>query len=118
MKKILIAEDEKPMARAMELKLSKEGMDVTVAHNGREAIDFLSKQDFDLVLCDLIMPVKDGFSVLEFLQQSGKKTPVIVASNLSQEEDVRRSRSLGAVDYFVKSDTPIGEIVEKVKKYL
>jgi len=55
-KKILVAEDEKPMARALELKLKNEGFDISVAHHGKEAIEKLDKEKFDLVICDLIMP--------------------------------------------------------------
>lgn len=117
-KKILIAEDEKPMAKAMQLKLVSEGFEVSIAGNGKQALEKLAKEKFDLLILDLVMPVKDGFVVLEELKKSKRKMPVIVASNLSQEDDVKRAKSLGARDFFVKSDTPISGVVERVKAAL
>jgi len=117
-KKVLIAEDEKPMANAVKLKLEKEGIEAVIAINGQEAVDFVKKENFDLVLLDLIMPVKDGFTALREIRESGINVPVIIASNLSQGEDIEKAKKLGAIEYFVKSDTPISEVVGKVKKAL
>ncbi|HEY4499867.1 MAG TPA: response regulator, partial [Candidatus Paceibacterota bacterium] len=81
-------------------------------------IQILNKETFDLILLDLVMPKLDGFAVLQWLKGKGIKTPVIVTSNLSQDVDAKRSKELGAVDYFIKSDIPIAEVVERVKKVL
>lgn len=118
MKKILVVEDEKPIAKAMELKLNGSGFEAKVAFNGKEALELLKKEKFDLVILDLIMPEMDGFETLVEIKKRGIKTKVIVSSNLSQEEDFKKSKQLGAVDFFIKSDTPISEIVENIKKYL
>lgn len=117
-KKILIAEDEKALARALELKLTSAGFIISVAHDGEEALAKILAEKFDLVLLDLVMPKKDGFSVLENLKAKGNTTPVIVSSNLSQEEDFQKAKSLGAVDYFIKSDTPLSEIVNKITTHV
>jgi len=117
-KKILIMEDEKPMARAMVLKLTHAGFEATSANNGEEGLAILEKENFSLILLDLIMPKMDGFSVLEALKQKNIKTPVIILSNLSQEDDEKRAKELGAKDFFIKSNTPIAEIVERVNKFL
>lgn len=117
-KKILIVEDEPIVSRALELKLNSEGYTTTMAANGQEALDLLAKNKYSLVLLDLIMPVLDGFDVLREMKKNNNKTKVIVATNLSQEDDQKRARELGAVDYFVKSETPISEVVEKVEKYI
>ncbi len=114
-KKILVTEDEKPMAKALALKLNHEGFEAQEAHNGEEALDLLAKEKFDLMLLDLMMPRMDGFSVLEKIKEAGYTTKVIVTSNLSQEEDRKRAKDLGAIDYFVKSDTPLNKIVEYIK---
>ncbi len=116
-KKILIVEDEKPMAHALELKLTHEGFDAHQAGNGEEALEILSKEKYDLILSDLIMPKMDGFSLLEELKKKGVKTPVIILSNLSQEEDEKRASSLGAKGFYIKSDTPISTIVEHVRTF-
>jgi len=117
-KKILIAEDEKPLANALLLKLSKIGFEVVVANNGNDAVANLKTDDFDLVLMDMVMPGKDGFNVLTEIKDLGLKTQIIVLSNLAQEEDMARAKSLGAREYFVKSNTPITQIVEYVQKVL
>lgn len=111
-------EDERPMARALALKLSHEGFEVTNAFDGGEGLEAIKKQEFDLVITDLMMPKVDGFKVLEEIHAEGLTTPVIVLTNLSQEEDEAKVRSLGARDFFVKSNTPISQIVEGVKKIL
>ena len=115
-KNILIVEDEKPLAHALELKLQHEGFVVTVASNGQECLDLLESQQFDVLLLDLIMPVLDGFQVLEHLQQKPTKPAIFVLSNLSQHEDEERALHLGARKFFIKSDTPLTTIVDEVKK--
>ncbi|HSX07434.1 MAG TPA: response regulator [Candidatus Saccharimonadales bacterium] len=114
-KQILIVEDERPLAHALELKLQHEGFAVTVASNGQEALDLIASKQFDVLLLDLIMPVLDGFQVLERLQQNPKKPAVFVLSNLSQHEDEERVLQLGARRFFIKSDTPLTVIVDEVK---
>jgi DNA-binding response OmpR family regulator len=91
-KKILIVEDEKPMARALELKLTHAGFETKVVFNGEDAITFLQQEKCALILLDLIMPGMDGFKVLEILQERGITTPVVILTNLSQEEDIKRAR--------------------------
>jgi|SRR5574344_67078 DNA-binding response OmpR family regulator len=117
-KKILVAEDEKPMANALAMKLSRAGFEVVNAYNGEECVDYFNKEKFDLVLLDLIMPKLDGFKVLEKIKETGSATPVIILSNLSQEDDEKKARSLGAVDFFIKSNTPIVNIINKVQEFL
>ena len=114
-KRILIVEDEKPMGHALELKLESEGFEVSTASNGVEALEVLEKETFNLVLLDLVMPKKDGFEVLTELKEKKNTTPVIVSSNLGQEEDFKKAEKLGAVDYLIKSDSTLAEVVEKVK---
>lgn len=115
--RILIAEDEKPISRALELKLQKDGFDTAVAFDGKQALDMLASEAFDLIILDLVMPVKDGFVVLEELKKRGDTTPFIVASNLGQSDDIARVAAYGAKDYFIKSNTPISEVVRHVKEY-
>lgn len=112
-KKILLVEDEKPIAQTLELKLSKSGFDVVCAYDGVECLKSLATEPFDLVLLDLVMPEKDGFTVLEELRGK-KRPPIIVLTNLGQEEDAERCKNLGADDYFVKADTPLVTIVERI----
>ena len=117
-KHILVLEDEKPMAKALEIKLGRLGYKVTVVPNGLLGLEALKPTTFDLVLCDLIMPKLDGFAVLEAMRAENISTPVIVMTNLSQEEDQARAMSLGAQGFIVKSNTPIATIMELVNDTL
>lgn len=114
-KTILIVEDEKPLAHVLQLKLEHEGFSVVTTANGQEAKDLLSEQKFDLVLTDIIIPGLNGFDLLEFIKEKKMKIPVIVMTNLNQEEDKQKIFELGASDYFVKSNISISDIVTKVK---
>lgn len=117
-KKILVVEDDKPMARALKLKLSHVGFDVRNAFNGEEAIAALGAAAFDLAILDLMMPKKDGFFVLQTMKEKEISLPVIVLSNLSQEEDIKKAKELGARDFFVKSDMSIADVVGYVESIL
>ncbi len=116
--RILVVEDEKPMANALELKLNKCGFQAKAVFNGEAALSELSKENYDLLLLDLMMPKINGFDVIKKLREQKKDIPIIVLSNLSQEEDRRKAMDLGTKDYFVKSDTPIADIVERVSSFL
>ena len=117
-KRILIVEDEKPMAKALALKLTHVGYDAVVTNNGQEGLAALEKEKFDLILLDIVMPKLDGFGVLEALKKNGNKTPVAMLSNLSQEEDEKKAKALGAREFFIKSNTPIADIVNRVQTIL
>ena len=116
--KILIAEDEKPLAKALELKLKSAGFDVMTVNDGQEATDALGKDTFKLILTDLIMPRVDGWGLLEYAKKNKPDISVIVLSNLGQEEDRERANKLGASGYYVKADIQLNEVVEHVRKLL
>lgn len=115
-KKILIIEDEKPLARALELKFTHEGFEATKLSNGEWLEILLQDNSFDTVICDLVMPKVDGFEVLRILQN--KSVPVIVLTNLGQAEDEQAARELGCSEFFVKSSTSLSEVVAHVKGML
>lgn len=117
MRKILVVEDEKPLANVFNIKFTKEGYTVILASNGLEALSLLT-DDIDLIITDLIMPEMNGFEFLEELNKRGVKTKRIVVSNLSQQDDITKVKALGALDFLAKSDTPIAEIVNYVNKLL
>lgn len=114
--KILIVEDEKPLAHALELKLTHEGYAVTVTYGGEDGLKEALKGGHDLMLLDLIMPKVDGFTVLQTLQEKKAHVPTIVLSNLGQQEDRERAKALGAIGYYIKANTPIADIVQYVKE--
>ncbi|KKT78810.1 MAG: Transcriptional regulatory protein dltR [Parcubacteria group bacterium GW2011_GWF2_44_8] len=120
---ILLCEDEEFVARSYKRKLELEGFVVHQARNGQEAIDMIfGPQKFDLILMDLMMPLKTGFEVLtEVIDSSNeevKKVPIIVASNLGQIADIEEAKKLGAVDFVVKSNISLKELILKIRQYL
>lgn len=117
---ILVAEDDKFIAKVYQNKLTKEGFEVFLAMNGQEAIDFVKKRKPDIILTDLIMPVKDGFETLKELKAdpASKDIKVIILSNLSQEEDKQKVMEMGAIDYVVKANVSFREILDLIKHHL
>ncbi len=106
------------MARALELKLNHSGFLAVSVNDGQAGLDLLAKEKFSLILLDLMMPKLDGFSVLQSLQANNSQIPVLVVSNLSQEEDEAKVKALGAKAFFIKSDWTLQDVVSKVKEIL
>jgi len=113
---ILIAEDDKPMASALQGKLTRAGFSVTVVSNGEEALEQIKQKTFDLIISDLVMPRKNGFDLIRDIRALGNQVPIIVSSNLNQEEDLKKIMELGANGYFSKADTTISQVVERVRQ--
>lgn len=114
-KRILIIEDEKPLAHALELKMQHEGYETVVASTGEKGLEEASTGKYDLILLDLILPGVDGFTILQQLKDKKAKTVVIVLSNLGQDEDRKRAADFGVKNYLVKSNVPLADIVKVVK---
>ncbi len=120
MNHVLIVEDEDFLIRVLEDNLVAEGYTVDIAKNGEEAVEKIGKKKPNLVLLDILMPKKDGFYVQEEIKKNPewKLIPVIVLSNLGEDTTIKRALEMGADDFFVKSQHPIQEVIEKVKDYL
>ena len=118
--KILVVEDETFLVKIYAVKLKKEGFDVTIATDGEEAVRLAADVRPDLILLDLILPKMNGFEALEKMRANpaNKATPVIVLSNLGQEEDIKRAQALGADDYLVKANFSIQDVIAKMKEVL
>lgn len=114
--KILIVEDEDALAVVLGEKLKKLEHEVRIAKDGEIAMTLARSFKPALILLDLILPKKDGFSVLKELKADPElsEVPIIVLSNLGEDDNIKKALSLGAKDYFVKSQHPINEIVEKI----
>lgn len=120
MAKILIVEDEKVLNEAYELVLKKEGYSVSSALNGEEALSFIKKDQFDLILLDLRMPKIDG---VEFLKRANPpknfpKTKIIVFSNYDDQKEVDEAIKYGATRYILKAWSSPGELVKIVRESL
>lgn len=116
---VLIAEDDRFLGNVLKTKLQQEGFDVRLAVDGEDALAQIDAAQPDILLLDVIMPKKNGFDVLAELRikKGGAQVPVIILSNLGQEDDVKRGMALGAIDFLVKSDHSLQEVVNKVKIY-
>ncbi|WP_293945240.1 MULTISPECIES: response regulator transcription factor [unclassified Sphingobacterium] len=112
---ILIAEDDELILRTVEHKLIKEGHEVVLTRNGREAIEKISELDLDLVVTDIMMPFASGIEILSAIKSIGKKIPVIVLSSMGQEEVVVDAFDLGASDFMVKPFSP-NELMLRIKR--
>lgn len=120
MSRVLVVEDEEFLIRPLKDSLAAEGYTVDVARNGKEAVGKITENKPDLVLLDILMPEKDGFYVLGEVKKSSewRLIPVIVLSNLGEDVTIKQALEAGADDYFVKSQHPIQEIIERAKDYL
>lgn len=117
---IFIVEDDKAYVNVYKTKLESEGYDVVVVEQGDLVIPELRKRKPDLVILDLLLPQKNGFEILEELRADSqlKDIKIIIASNLSQEVDKERVKKFNVLDYFVKSDISIFELLSKIKEIL
>lgn len=120
MKKILVVEDDNFLANAYRVKLTKAGFEVKNAYDGDEATSMLETFTPDLILLDIVMPKKDGFTTLKELKatEQWKNIPVILASNLGQKEDKDKGIKLGAYDFFIKTDFSLNTLIEKINSIL
>ena len=120
MNHVLVVEDEDFLVRALKDNLTSEGYSVAVAMDGEAAFDELKKKKPNLVLLDILLPKKNGFDVLKEIRQSPEwqLIPVVMLSNLGEDSEIKKALELGANDYFVKSQHPIQEVMDKVKEYL
>ncbi|MBU1126696.1 response regulator [Patescibacteria group bacterium] len=117
---ILIAEDDKFLAKIYATKFKKIGLAVDIAEDGQAALDMMKKDKPKLLLLDLIMPKVDGFEVMQKMNADPalKKIPVLVLSNLGQESDIEKAEKLGAKEFIIKSDMSIAEVVKKIQSHL
>lgn len=119
MTRILVVDDRDDVRRAMAGLLADEGYEVFEASDGSQVSDRVRRHRPDLILLDIIMPVMDGFDVLEALKKDprSKSIPVIVVSAASAGANVQRARALGADDFLPKS-TPPDELLARIRKAL
>lgn len=118
--KVLLVEDDLSLLKIYSNKLKINDFEVSIATTGDEGLRKAQVDQPNLILLDLILPGKDGFLVLEELKSSPStdQIPVIILSNLGQQTDIERGKRLGAVDYLVKSDISLVDLVGKVKKFI
>jgi DNA-binding response OmpR family regulator len=119
-KKLLIVEDEKPLLNVLSDRFSREGYDIFKAENGKVGLELAQKHHPDVILLDLLMPVMDGKSMLVMLRdvEELKKIPVIVLTNAGEVENIKiTKRYFDAVEFLIKSNVTLDEIVTRVKDF-
>ena len=116
----MIVEDDTVLAKALSLSLQNEGYELSLATDGEEAEKMIQSVVPDLILLDLLLPIKNGFEVLKTMRQSPttKDIPVVILTNFEQETSINEGKKLGAKDYIVKANVDIQNIPEIVKKYI
>jgi len=118
--RILMVEDEPELAHIFASALEKEGFLVDLVKDGASAFEYLSKKAKpDLVLLDLVIPQIDGYAVMQRLGKDKVKNLSVYAwRNLSQDNEIKRAKKLGAKEYLIKSEYTPTKLVDKVKELL
>ncbi len=114
---ILIVEDDEVLLRALYVNFHKSEYTIATAVDGDTAVKMAQRLKPNLILLDLILPKMDGFNVLKNIKANPdlKNIPIIVLSNLGDRADIEKAKSLGARDYFIKSNVKLEELAEKIK---
>jgi len=116
-KKILVVEDNPSIMKAERFALEEAGFSLDMATSGAEALDYLSQNDYGVILLDLVLPKGTGFDVMHDLRLHGSKIPVLVFSNMDDEISREEVLRLGAKDYYNKNKIGLDELVNKVRKF-
>lgn len=112
--RILVLDDEEEIATLAEVYLKNEGYDVVKFYDSRKALEFLKSEEVDLAMLDVMLPVIDGFTVLQEIRKAGHTYPVIMVTAKLDTTDKITGLSLGADDYITKPFNPL-EMISRVK---
>ncbi|MBN2619172.1 MAG: response regulator transcription factor [Spirochaetales bacterium] len=116
MQKILIVEDDKSIAELERDYLEADGFEVVIEHDGEKGLHLANSKNFDLIILDVMLPNRDGFSILRELRQT-LDTPILMISARKEDFDKIRGLGLGADDYMTKPFSP-SEMVARVKAHI
>jgi len=114
---ILIIEDDEVLLRALYVLFHDNNYTIATATDGDTGVAMARRLKPDVILLDLLLPKMNGFDVLKNLKSDPalKKIPVIILSNLGDTGDIERAKSLGADDYYIKANTDLSQLAEKIK---
>ena len=115
--RILVVEDELDLNHIICNKLTKEGYNVDACFDGQAALDYLETASYDGVIMDIMIPKKDGMSVLKTIRAEGIQVPVLFLTAKSETQDIVRGLDAGASDYMTKPFSP-SELVARVKAHM
>ena len=119
-KKILIIEDDAALQKALTDTLTERGYAIVSAFDGEDGVAQANREHPDLILLDIILPKKDGFSVLHEVKSNPAiaATPVIVLTNLEDSADIERLLELGATTFLTKTSYRLEDIAKKIQETL
>lgn len=100
--RILLVEDEEGLALGLQYNLTKEGYKVTLAKDGKKAVDFFDKHDYDLVILDIMLPYFNGYEITEHIRTKRPKLPILLLTAMTGANDRVKGLELGADDYVTK----------------
>jgi len=114
--KILVVDDDPVIVKALSSRLQKDGYAITSTTDPKQALEYLQKDNFDLIISDIIMPYMSGIELLTEIKKYSGSTPIILISALDQKELILTAFELGAKDFVVK---PINmdELSLRITKY-
>lgn len=120
MTRIAIIEDDQTISQMYRMKFEADGFDVQLANNGRRGVDLVKTFKPELILLDLQMPEMDGAEALTEIRKHdwGKEIPVIILTNLGEEESPKSLTALHVNSYILKADLTPSQVVGKVKETL
>jgi len=120
MTKIAIIEDDQVISQMYRMKFEADGFEVQLANNGKRGVALVESYLPDMILLDLQMPEMGGAEALAAIRKTswGKTIPVIILTNLGEEESPKEIRDLGIDSYIVKADLTPRQVVQRVKEAL
>ena len=112
--RVLVADDEQDMARALEAMLKSDGYEVDTVYDGQAALDFGETGTYDCIVLDIMMPCRDGLEVVRTLRSESVRTPILILTAKSAQEDVVGGLNSGADDYLTKPFSMV-ELLARVR---
>jgi len=118
--RILLVEDDLLLVKMYQTKFTMEGFELLVASDGEAGLQIAQRENIDFLILDIMLPKLSGIDVLEKLKRDPNKKdiPVLILTNLTQEEEAKKALALGAKEYLIKSDITPKDLIDKVRKYL
>lgn len=118
--KVLLVEDDSFLIDILIQKFESDKYNVLHADNGKDAIKIAHEEEPEVILLDIILPGMNGFEIIEKLKsdQMTADIPVVFLSNLGQKEDIEKGKELGAVDFIVKANHSLDEIVQRAEEII
>lgn len=116
--KTVIIDDDPRLLKAYDLKFEKEGIEAHIVNDSVNAIEIIRNVQPNVVVLDVLMPVKNGWDILREMQAdiNLKDIPVLLVSNIGSDDKEAEAIAAGASAYLVKSDTPLNELIDRINE--